>query len=101
MVLGFNVAAFDVVQNFLHQVLAMGNENEAGEDGKLNRIGGVAFEIIADERQAKEGEEARQDGLANDGEHGGKEKSEGDGQMIIVDQQGAERGGDAFAAAKT
>jgi len=86
------------MQNLFGEVLAMGDEDETSEKGKLKGFNGIALEIIADEREANESEQAGQNAFANEGEQGDKEQNEGNGEMIIVEEQSAEVSGDAFAA---
>jgi len=96
----FDVAAFDVMQNLFGKVLAMGDEDEAGENGNFSGIHGIAFHVVADEWEANESEEARENAFSNESEERNEEEHVGKSETIVVDEQCAQGGGDAFAAMK-
>ena len=94
------VTTFGKMKTFIDQVFAMIDEDESGDDGNGDDFGGLLRQVHADEREAADGEETWQDGFAQDQEKAGEQKQEGADEVIIIDQQSTEGGGNAFSAAE-
>ena len=78
------------MQELVHEIAPMGEQNQRRQKRNAARFCGTVFEIMHHEWQAGESEEAWQDGLAQEREGAGKENQEGGDEMIIVNQNDTE-----------
>ena len=86
------------MQELVHEIAPMGNQNQRRQKRNAARFCGVVLEIMHDEGQTGESEEAGQHGFAQESERAAKEDQESSDQMIIVNQNDSEGCGHAFAA---
>ena len=85
-----NIAAFEQMGNFLEQIFSVRKKHHDGQHGHSERTGAIGFSVKAEGRETGKREQARKDCLAQQGVAGGKEQNEGQGKMVVEDQQGAQ-----------
>ena len=98
--MGVKVTAHRQMHAFFDDVFTVHEQNQCCGNGNNHRARRVALKINVGQRQASHAEQAGQNGLSKNHESAQKNHDENQRLMIVVNRQGAEQRGDAFAAAK-